>query len=106
MLLKKTFLAVLLGFGLMGQAHSDSVFKNDVVTVVLHEEQACSKPLTDAVAAIRGSNLFIWNKATVVFQGQKLDACFTVSDDAVIVIDETGDGGAIPKQMFKPVKNT
>ncbi len=40
-------------------------------------------------------------KAEVVWEGKTLDACWYDDGDHVDVLDETGDGGAVPKGLFK-----
>ena len=43
-------------------------------------------------------------RAEVFYQSRLIKACFAVKDGAVILIDEDGDGGAIPLTAFKESK--
>lgn len=46
-----------------------------------------------------------WKNADVLYQGKEIKACWIVpqnDQEYVLVVDETGDGGFIPKDSFKP----
>lgn len=44
-----------------------------------------------------------FHKAMVVWKGDNLKACWADLDaENILVVDETGDAGAVPKRLFKP----
>lgn len=87
-------------------ALADRSAVGDGITITLRDKAACSPAMQKHVADMNPPPQYVWKKAVVVANGKILDACYTESDNNVLVIDETGDGGIIPAEVFRAVKST
>lgn len=103
MLFKRLLLCLTQAFGLFGQALADAVFVGQDVQVTVYHKP-CTGRVADIVAALKVPKELVFQKAKVVYQGQTLEACWVTTQGQVLIIDETGDGGAIPEQLFQRLK--
>jgi len=98
----KTLLAAVL-LSVVSLAHAASA-RMDAggLTVILSAD-----PCTEAkvLSFIQDQYHGMFRKADVIYQGKALKACWMALPDrrSVLVADETGDYGAVPIALFKPV---
>lgn len=106
--MRKFLTAGLLALACSTSVFADRVFSNDSVAVRLSDSKACSDKKVLAVTKMveegTGLGKQEWKQATVVFEGRTLKACYTTLQDQVLIVDEEGDGGAVPKAAFKQAK--
>lgn len=76
-----------------------AVFKSDSLVIRAYVED-CDLPQVAAVLSRFGSA----KKAAVVFEGREIRACYSMNGENVMVMDEEGDGGAVPAAMFREAK--
>lgn len=89
---------------------ADRVYQADGLAVRLGEK-ACSDKKVLVVTKMAEDGLGIgkqnWKEATVVYMGEKFKACYAENDGPeILMVDESGDGGLLPKALFKPGKQS
>jgi len=92
----KTLIAAALALA-CSSALAEPKFDNGVVSVRLHES-ACAVPEIELVLGTMTTTPA--KSATVVFNGKTLRACWAPHGARILVMDEDGDGGAIPASAF------
>lgn len=102
----RKLLAVLFALCLLAApAHADVYFKDDAGTTVTLKEGVCNVPAARALieSALPGIPADSVRAGSVLFKGKTYEACWTLVNTTVLFVDEEGDGGPIPMQVFKPV---
>lgn len=98
--MKKTLLAALLCVPFLSIAASFEAPDGSVK--VEFGDKACSNGrILSMLALIPEAVNYKWKEGVLTFQGRKLAVCYTTNSESYIVIDEEGDGGAIPKELVK-----
>lgn len=99
--MKRLIAALLLLVSLPAFAESYAMRAGNLA-IVLHKA-ACTE--TKVLSLIEEQYRTAFRKADVTHAGKSLKACWMALPDRqqVLVADETGDYGAVPMSMFKPV---
>lgn len=80
---------------------ADQLWRNNGVTVILHERACKDEDIAMYLLTMRSVKES--KAASVDFRGQKLQACWGLQPDGeAVLIDEDGDGGTLTKEGFKP----
>jgi hypothetical protein len=86
-------------------ASADWVFAEGALAVIARKDTPCSPRLLEIVKLAEPPAGLQWRKAEVVYEGQKLDACWAAYQGQALIVDETGEGGAIPQRLFRVLKD-
>jgi hypothetical protein len=79
-------------------AFAEPIFRDGDLTVHFHSA-ACEHPALTMFLKQHGENP---KKATVTYQGGKLEACWLVDEDGdYMIVDRTGNGGFIPAKRIE-----
>ena len=104
--MKKVFLALVFGL----TALSNAVFAEVPSLVYKGGDGTSVQIFLDPCTTTKGifstledANRPDWRRAEVTFQGKTLEACWAEGRDpsTVVLVDETGDAGPVPKALFK-----
>lgn len=94
--MKRLFAALALA---CAPAFADPLFESGQLTVTFHASRCELAHLTNFLKQYGTEP----KKASVVFQGQRVRACYVVDEDGdYIVADELGSGGVIPGKAINP----
>jgi len=102
---KKLLLSVCLSLSI-GPALADFIWVGKGVSAVLYEDEQCSEYMLDMVDGLLPVDIAQWNKATVLFEGRVIDACWVPFEGNAAIVDHEGHGGMIKASEAKKVKIT
>jgi hypothetical protein len=101
---KKFLLGLLLALATIS-AQADWAFAKDELAIVARKDVPCSERLLKLVKLAEPPAGLKWQKAEVTFEGKLYDACWAPYQSMVLIVDESGEGGAIPQSLFKLLKD-
>lgn len=96
--MRVALLATVVAFSASAFAGQALVFKDESLSIRLTQEP-CTSPVADLLIP---EVLPTVKRADVVFQGQAFRACWRSVGQFAEIVDETGDGGRVPMNLFKP----
>lgn len=99
--MKKFLLGLLLALAFL-PAFADYAYSTKDVAIIAKENQACSPQVLNLLTD--EAKQFSWKAAEILFQGRKIQACWALVDDKVVIVDEEGDGGFIDPAAFRKLK--
>jgi hypothetical protein len=109
MLFNKKIFLVLTGMLYAGMINAASyIYSDSNVAVIVQENVPCTSKKVLQSIKIVGEPFasWQWGEASVLFEGQTIKACFSSTSDGIYIIDEQGNGGVIPSEMFRKLKET
>jgi hypothetical protein len=101
--MKSLLFGLILALTSLSSLANERQFVGDNVAVTLRES-ACPDNIQKLVDMFNPPKGLVWKRADVLFQGKPLEACYAEFQGQVLLVDEDGDGGAIPVGEFKPIK--
>ena len=83
------------------QAYADMAFKAEGIEMRL-KSQKCSHP--KVLALLKDEWVDRFRQGELIYQGRRLQMCWTVSQPGqVVILDEDGDAAEVPMGVFKEV---
>lgn len=84
------------------------IYSDRNVAVVVDEGVPCTSQKVLQTIKVAGEpfSAWKWGEAKVLYQGQTIAACFSATPDGVFIVDERGQGGVIPTEAFRKLKET
>ena len=101
----KTFLFSLLFIPFLVFGATPLVYSDEGLAIMLHDTPCQAKEVT---RFLDKDKLSEWKAASIMWQNQPFKACWAVVPDGMApvpvyaIVDESGDGGFMPKADFKP----
>lgn len=102
--MKKFLLGLLVALASLS-AQADWAFAQGDLAVVARKDVPCSPRLLEMVKLAGPPPGLNWRKAEITFEGRQIEACWAPYQGAALIVDAEGDGGAIPQNLFKLLKD-
>ena len=106
------WIAVILGFAaialfvMASRAQAKDIFVAETPNLSITLTDAfCTNLTVMQTLALNGfdmDKLAAWRGAQVLWQGQPLEACYLPLEGGVLLLDESGDAGMLPMELFRP----
>ncbi len=100
--MRKLFSIILLGLSFPAVATEPAMVLHSRGVSIRLQKTPCTA--TDVVVRIKPEMVGQFHAGTVVYRGKTYKACWTMLPETneVLIVDDSGDHGTLPKSAFKP----